>query len=29
MCFLILVTAIIHLMKALRGELGEGGGGNI
>ena len=29
MCFLILVTAIIHAMKALRGELGEGGGGNI
>ena len=29
MSFLILVTAVIHVIKAFRGEFGEGGGGNV
>jgi len=29
MSVLIVLTAIIHIMKAFRGELGQGGGGNL
>ena len=29
MSFLVLITAVIHVIKAFRGELGEGGGANV